>query len=256
MSLNQQTKEVPSSYGQQLTMKRKHSPSSMTTNTMNIYQPRPQQSSPHKPIKSLNMSEISTNVETLTTKHYNTCYHLHHHVHQYFTSYPKFTNLETQEDQSYQGVIRQRTGFPHSLTSISNHFVLHYHPTSKTQTIFYKPFSTSTHHYHPTPSSPPLMSSHYTPTSLTTKGSKLSLKHWTQNRDVRGHSVMSYTNSSNTYSKKTISHSRINSTSKNTAQRWAPKWLPPLQTYSWGHLNNPYFHRHQTNLFLSCGRDS
>ena len=50
-------------------------------NTMNTYQPTPAQSSQIKPQKSLNMSKNSTNLETLTTKNYNTYCHLHHHVH-------------------------------------------------------------------------------------------------------------------------------------------------------------------------------
>ncbi len=151
MSLNQQTKGVLLSYGQQLTMKKKHSLNLMTTNTMNMYQRTPQQSSQHKPQKSLSMSKIFSNLETLTTKHCNIYYHLHHHVHPFSISHPKFTNLETQVDQSYQGVIHQQIGYLHSSIPISNHSAVHYHPTSKTQIISYKPFSISTHHNHPTP---------------------------------------------------------------------------------------------------------
>ena len=88
----------------------------------------------------------------------NPIFNLHHHAHPFSISYRKFTNLETQADQSYQGVIHQQTGFLHSLISTSNRCAVHYHPTSKTPIIFYKSFSTLTHHYHPTPSSPPLMS--------------------------------------------------------------------------------------------------
>ena len=104
-----------------------------------------------QPQKSLSMSKIFSNLETLTTKHCNIYYHPHHHIHPFSISYPKFTNLETQVDQSYQGVIHQQIGYLHSSIPISNHSAVHYHPTSKTQIISYKPFSISTHHYHPTP---------------------------------------------------------------------------------------------------------
>ena len=51
--------------------------------------------------------------------------------------------------------------------------------------------------------------------------------------DACGHSVKSYTSSLNIYSRKTISHSWTNSTSKSMAPQWAPKWHTRLQTYSW-----------------------
>ena len=175
--IKQQTRGVLSLYGLQQTMKRKHFLNLMTTNIMNAYQPTPPQSSQTKPQKSSSMSKISTNLETLTTKHCNTYCHLHHHVHPFAISYRKFTSLETQADQSYQGVIHQQTGFLYSLISTSNRCAVHYHPTSKTPIIFYKPFSTLTHHYHLTPSSLPLMSNHYTLTSHTLRGSMLSWKH-------------------------------------------------------------------------------
>ncbi len=41
------------------------------------------------------ITKIFSNLETLTTKHCNIYYHLHHHVHPFSISYPKFTNLET-----------------------------------------------------------------------------------------------------------------------------------------------------------------
>ena len=151
MSLNQQIRGVVSSYGLQQTMKRNHFLSLMTKNTMNTYQPTPAQSSQIKPQKSLNMSKNYTNLGTLTTKHYNTYCHLHHHVHPFSIFYRKFTNLETQADQSYQGVIHQQTGFLLSSISTSNRCAAHYHPTSKT--------------------------SHYTLTFHTLRGSKLSWKH-------------------------------------------------------------------------------
>lgn len=154
-------------------MKRKHSVNLMTTNTMNIYQQIPSKSSQNKPQRSQGMSRIFSNLETLTTKHCNIYYHPHHHEHPFSIFYQKFTNLETQGDQSYQGVIHQQIGFPHSSITTSNHFAVHYHPTSKTQITFYKPFSIFKHHYHSTLSLPPLMSNHYTPTSHTMKGSML-----------------------------------------------------------------------------------
>ena len=129
MSLNQQIRGVLSSYGPQQTMKRKHFHNLMTKNTMNTYKPTPPQSYQIKPQKSLNMSKNSTNLETLTTKHCNTYCHLHHHVHLFSIFYQKFTNLETQADQSYQGVIHQQTGFLLSSISTSNCCAVHYHPT-------------------------------------------------------------------------------------------------------------------------------
>ena len=52
----------------------------------------------------------------------------------------KFTNLETQADQSYQCVIHQQTSCLPSSISTSNRCAVHYHPTSDTnhflQTIF------------------------------------------------------------------------------------------------------------------------
>ncbi len=123
----------------------------MTTNTTNTYQQTPQQSSQHKPQKSLSMSKIFSNLETLTTKHCNIYYHLHHRIHSFSTSYLRFTNLETQVDQSYEGVIHQQIGYLRSSILISNHSAIHHHPISKTQIISYKLFSPSTHHYHPTP---------------------------------------------------------------------------------------------------------
>ena len=56
-------------------------------------------------------------------------------------------------------------------------------------------------------------------------------------------------------SRKIISHSMINFTSKNMAPLWAPKWHPHLQTYSWVHWSRHYFHPHLITLYLSCGKD-
>jgi hypothetical protein len=135
MSLNQQIREVPSSYGQLLIMKRRHSLNSMTTNIMKKYRPSQTLSSQHKPTQLPIISRISSNLETLTTKHSNTYYHPHHLAYPSFTSYQKYTSPITQGDQSYQDAIHPRTGSPHSSTHISNHYAVHFPPTSKTPII-------------------------------------------------------------------------------------------------------------------------
>ena len=129
MSLIQQIRGVLLSYGLQQTMKKKHFLNLMTTNTMNTYQPTPSQSPQNKPQKSSSLSKIFSNLETLTTKHCNIYCHPHHHVHPSSICYLKFTSLETQADQSYQGVIHQQTGFLHLSIPTSNHCAVHYHPT-------------------------------------------------------------------------------------------------------------------------------
>ncbi len=83
-------------------------------NIMKEYRPTQTPSFQHKQTQSPNMSRISLNMETLTTKHLNIYYRPHHHVHPYSTSYPKSTNPTTQDDQSYQAVIHQQIGSPHS----------------------------------------------------------------------------------------------------------------------------------------------
>ena len=160
MSLNQQIREVPLSYGQLLIMKRRHSLNSMTTNIMKKYRPSQTLSSQHKPTQLPIISRISSNLETLTTKHSNTYCHPHHLAYPSFTSYQKYTSPITQGDQSYQDAIHPRTGSPHSSTHISNHYAVHFPPTSKTPIISCKPYSTSPHHYHPTPFLPQSMSCH------------------------------------------------------------------------------------------------
>ena len=122
-------KGVLLSYGLQQTMKKNHFFNLMTTNTVNTCQSTPPQSSQNKPQKSPSMSKIFSNLETLSTKHCNIYCHRHHHVHRSSICYPKFTSLEPQADQSYQGVIHRQTGFLHLSIPTSNHCAAHYHPT-------------------------------------------------------------------------------------------------------------------------------
>jgi hypothetical protein len=131
----------------------------------------------HKPTQSPIMSRISSNLETLTTKHSNIYYHPHHHTYPSFISYQKYTSPITQGDRSYQDAIHPRTGSPHSLTHTSNHYAVHFPPTSRISIIFYKPYSTSPHQYHLTPLLLQLISSHSTPTFHMMKGSVQHLKH-------------------------------------------------------------------------------
>ena len=51
--------------------------------------------------------------------------------------------------------------------------------------------------------------------------------------DACGHSVKSYINSLNTYSRKIISHSKTNYASKNMVLQWVPRW-----------------HSHSANIFM------
>jgi hypothetical protein len=152
MSLIQQIREVPLSYGQQLIMKRMHSLNSMTTNIMKKYRPNQTWSSHYKPTRSPVLCQGSLQIwrhwlqntqlpiTTLTTTHTHTPY-----------------DQSPQGDRSYQDAIHPRTGSPHSLTHTSNHYAVHFPPTSRIPIIFYKPYSTSPHHYHLTPFLPQLM---------------------------------------------------------------------------------------------------
>ena len=144
MSLNQQTRGVLLSYGQQLTMKKKHSLKLMTTNTMNMYQQTPQQSLQHKNHYVKNLFKFGdTDYKTLQyllppTQPCTPIFYLLPKIHKPGTpGRPIISGCVSSIIDSH---IKPLWSSLPSYIKDTNNFTI------------YKIFSPSTNHYHPTPS--------------------------------------------------------------------------------------------------------